>query len=86
MTKLLHFANPSLYPIWDSKICAFLTDKKHTVNHVESYLEYVQYCDELVRDARFGDVHRSVERKLTYAVSPYRAVELVFFTVAQRGR
>jgi hypothetical protein len=84
--KLLHFTNPDLYPIWDSKICAYIGGKTHTVNDIGTYLAYVENCEELIRDERFADIHASIERKLGYSVSPLRAVELVMFTTAKRDR
>lgn len=84
-SKLLHFVNPHLYPIWDSRISRFITGKAYHyfVNDVASYLAYLAMCQTLVQDARFPAFHRSVEHKLGYAVSPLRAVELVIYTTAQ---
>jgi len=85
-SKLLHFANPYLYPIWDSKICEYLGNRAYhyVVNSVERYLDYLQNCEELIQEECFVNVHRSVEERLGYAVSPYRAVELVLFASATR--
>lgn len=84
-SKLLHFVNPHLYPIWDSRICAYMGCKAHTVNRIDIYVAYVCNCEGLIQDERFADVQRSIEKKLAYVVSPFRAVELVIFAGARRG-
>jgi hypothetical protein len=85
-SKLLHFANPYLYAIWDSRICEYLSNRAYhyVVNSIDRYLDYLQNCEELIQEERFVDIHRSVEARLGYAVSPYRAVELVLFASATR--
>jgi hypothetical protein len=57
----------------------------HIVNDIETYVDYLRNCEELVEDERFADIQRSIEEKLAYAVSPFRAVELVLFASARRG-
>jgi len=85
-SKLLHFVNPRLCAIWDSRICKYLEGRAHAylVNSVDRYLAYLGVCDNLVRNPRFAKPHESVERKLGYAVSGLRAVELILFYASRR--
>ena len=82
LSKLLHFINPDLYPMWDSNVYRFIVGERghpYQINNVGAYLSYVGNCDELIRHQVFGEVHRSVEAAVRYPVSAYRAAELVMF-------
>lgn len=81
-SKLLHFVAPDQFAIWDSKIYAFVFEKKphnYRVNEVASYRSYLNMLARIRGDARFNAFHASVNRKVGYSVSPLRAVELVMF-------
>jgi hypothetical protein len=81
-SKLLHFVAPDQFAIWDSKIYAFVFEKKphnYRVNEVASYRSYLDMLGRIRVDARFKEFHDSVNRKIGYSVSPLRAVELVMF-------
>ncbi len=81
-SKLLHFVSPENFAIWDSKIYSFVHEQKpynHRVNRVGAYLEYIGKLNELKADLRFKAFHRSVEQKIGYPVSAFRALELVMF-------
>ena len=86
-SKLLHFVNPRLYPIWDSRICRHLEGRSHAylVNSVDRYLAYLGLCDDIVRNPRFAKPHASIESKLGYAVSALRAIELVLFYASKKA-
>ena len=83
---MLHFVNPELYPIWDSKICAYLIGKRHAyvVNDVTNYILYLEHCQALIQDARFEETHRVVKEQLGYPVSACRTVELILFAAANQ--
>lgn len=81
-SKLLHFVNPEAFAIWDSKIYRFLHQKPAyhaSVNNVDTYASYLDYLRSLMQDPRFLGFHSSVNRKMGYAVSPLRALEVVMF-------
>ena len=81
-SKLLHFVAPDRFAIWDSKIYAFIFQKKphnYRVNDVAAYRRYLSLLAGIRSDPRFDAFHESVNRKIGYAVSPLRAVELVMF-------
>lgn len=85
-SKLLHFVHPELYPIWDSKICVYLTGKRYAyvVNNVATYIAYLEHCHTLVQEAHFEQIHRLVQERLGYPVSACRAVELILFAAANQ--
>ena len=81
-SKMLHFVAPHKYAIWDSKIYAFVHEKKaynYRVNNVDLYIKYLEALDGLEKKNEFGAFHQSVNRKIGYEVSSKRAIELVMF-------
>ncbi|MDF1821050.1 MAG: hypothetical protein P1U64_05745 [Alcanivoracaceae bacterium] len=81
-SKLLHFVVPHKYAIWDSKIYAFVHEKKaynYRVNDVDLYVKYLEALEELEGKEQFGAFHRSVNGKIGYDVSCKRAIELIMF-------
>ena len=81
-SKLLHFVSPQHFPIWDSKIYAFVFQEKphnYRVSQVSRYRQYLAQLAQLQKDSRFTSFHSSVIRKVGYQVSELRALELVMF-------
>ena len=90
-SKLLHFVNPRIYPMWDRWVWSYWARKwprnyrNDKMNNVDNYLAYLIDCDDLVQDRRFPQLHRLVERGLPYGVSPFRAVEQIMFHGGREG-
>ena len=81
-SKVLHFAAPELYPIWDSRVAYFLrarAKKKHQEAKVAQYLAYTYLCAELGREARASALCAQVGRAFEAELSPLRALELVMY-------
>lgn len=81
-SKLLHFVSPQHFPIWDSKIYAFVFQEKphnYRVSQVSKFRQYLAQLEQLRKDTRFASFHTSVNQKVGYAVSEIRALELVMF-------
>lgn len=81
-SKLLHFVSPDHFPIWDSKIYAFVFNEKphnYRVSQVSKYRKYIWMLEQLRKDQRFPKFHSSVSRKVGYQISALRALELVMF-------
>jgi hypothetical protein len=81
-SKLLHFAAPDAFAIWDSRIYAFLNGKRPHHYQVRDVKAYTAYLDKLTYWSKSPgiDVFReTVNRKIGYAVSTMRAMELVMF-------
>jgi hypothetical protein len=85
-SKLLHFAAPERFAIWDSKIYAFVFEEKpynYRVNRSEPYRQYLATLVEICARPAFPAFRASVNAKLGYDVSSLRAIELVMFLNAQ---
>ena len=87
-SKLLHFINPKSYAIWDSNVCGYINGKAYSyqVSNVQNYLGYLDNCREITLNPRFEQVHASMNRKIGYDVTPYRALELVMFKTGAGSR
>jgi hypothetical protein len=81
-SKLLHFALPTSFAIWDSNIYAFIFQEKahhYRVNCASPYKSYLGQLELYRLDARFPQFHESVNKKIGYDVSGLRALELIMF-------
>jgi hypothetical protein len=80
-SKLLHFINPNVYAIWDSRVCNFLTGKSHKqkVENIERYWSYLDLCLKVAQSPRFAQIHNAFIHKIGYHVSPMRTIEQIMF-------
>ena len=88
-SKLLHFVAPNSFAIWDSKVYSFVHEKPpyhHRVNAVDAYVAYLELLAQLAARQEFGNFHASIQQKIGYAVSPFRALELVMYLNAPAMR
>lgn len=81
ITKLLHFINPEIYPIWDSKIYKYWSGNKTIsgIDKPENYLEFIRQMNEITEHKDFEQIQNLIESKLLYKVSSMRALELLIF-------
>lgn len=80
-SKLLHFINPEIYAIWDSRVYRYLT-KKEPYNQVEDankYLTYLSFCDYIISNPQFSQLHETIEDKVGSKLTKMRAIEFMFF-------
>ena len=82
-SKLLHFVNPNVYAIWDSRVCKYIHGTAYQVGSIECYCEYLDICRQLVAHLGFPALHASINSKIGYDVSSYRAVEIVMYSAAR---
>ncbi|WP_332846994.1 DUF6308 family protein [Pseudomonas lactucae] len=81
-SKLLHFVNPDAFPIWDSRIYAFVHGVKahqYRVNNAAAYEHYIALLRDLQKDKRLATLRASIDKKMGYPVSALRALEVVMF-------
>jgi hypothetical protein len=85
-SKLLHFVNPSVFPIYDSHICRYFYGaiKDHNVNTKKRFYGYVNIIKELVADPAFCEsVYQPIAEALCKQgfdpVSELRGVEMAVF-------
>jgi hypothetical protein len=81
-SKLLHFVNPHVYAIWDSRVYRYLFGEKSQYHlHTPSlYQTYVHTCQQIATDSTFAPVHESINHKLGQPVTSLRAVEIIMYT------
>lgn len=85
-SKLLHFINPNVFTIWDSRVFRYLTQQYPTnekMGNCAAYLDYLEFCKKLIADPQFVVCKADVEEQVGYTISAMRTVELVMF---MRGR
>ena len=85
-SKLLHFINPKVYAIWDSKIYKyFYPNKKSTygIDQPSIYLDYLAELKEITNNKEFQNLLFKIESyfDLDYQITPFRAVELLIFEI-----
>jgi len=85
-SKLLHFINPSLYGIFDSRVYRYLTNNKSSygIDKPARYLAYLNALSSISCHAGYEDIHSHIENYFNYKLSPYRAIELVMFETDRR--
>ena len=81
VSKLLHFVNPNLYSIWDSRVYGYIHGEElYPYRQTPAnYLKDLTACREVTEHAAFGPVFESITQKLGYNVTKLRAAELVMF-------
>jgi len=81
VSKLLHFINPQVYAIWDSRVCNFLTGKSHKqkIEKIELFWSYLDLCERVTRARGFEQIHSSFADHIGYAISPMRIPEQIMF-------
>ena len=81
VSKLLHFINPNVYAIWDSRVCNFLTGKSlpYKVQKTELFWSYLDLCQEVAADPDFQVIHEKYKEKLGYEITPMRTIEQIMF-------
>lgn len=94
-SKLLHFTNPSVYPIWDSRVFQFLNRSDtapalkghhYQVNKATLYETYAQTCREVAVTTDFQPTYDSLIEQFrdlpgyeTFKITPLRALEYIMF-------
>lgn len=91
-SKLLHFANPDVFPIWDSNIESFRAQPDSDVTSVRQYLDYVSEVHDIRHDQGFptfySDFVAAYAARLaacgipTYKINEVRAIESAAFELA----
>jgi hypothetical protein len=80
-SKFLHFAAPSIFPIWDSKIASYFKCKSTERN------DYYAYCEALHRYLPSAIWPASLPRQLsTPEITPLRRLEFCLFRKASESK
>lgn len=81
-TKLLHFINPEIFAIWDSRVYNYLTGEKaynHRIGNCESYLSFLIFCKYLTERGEYEELHKSICKKIGYTMTKFRTVEMIMY-------
>lgn len=81
VSKLLHFINPEVYAIWDSRVCNFLTGKCHRqkVENIDLFWSYLDLCKKVSAAPEFNAIHERHVIKTGFEITPMRTVEQIMF-------
>ena len=81
VSKLLHFINPDVYAIWDSRVCNFLTGKTHKykVETPNLFWSYLDLCKRVSLDPAFEPIHERYKEKVGFEITPMRTIEQIMF-------
>ena len=81
VSKLLHFINPNVYAIWDSRVCNFLTGMSHKykVEKIDLFWSYLDLCKRVSIDPRFLPIHETYKEKVGFEITPMRTIEQIMF-------
>lgn len=84
-SKLLHFINPNLYAIWDSKIYTFLYQEKAHKHRVENIDKSMAYLELIRQMATYTQLEKIITDVQTHfkpnPISNIRAIEWMMFTM-----
>lgn len=88
LSKLLHFIAPDLYPIWDSNICFYWTNKKYQANNIMLYIKYREKLKEIIGKPEYNHIHKNVCDKIeSYKeVSRFRSCEMILFELGKQQK
>lgn len=82
-SKILHFINPNIIAIWDSRVYRYLTgqeyyeEKKGTC---EAFLDYLKFCKLLTQENTYSQIHSHVETQVGYVMTKFRTAELIMYS------
>ncbi len=82
-SKLLHFINPEIYAIWDSRVFRFLNKDrephKYRLEKPVTYLEYLNFINSMKEENGFDRFYELMKEKVGFEITKNRALELAFF-------
>jgi len=88
LSKLLHFINPKIYAIWDSRILRYITEHKSDsgISDPKNYLKYLCGIKEIKGHQNFPELHKLIQENFTYQIEPSRAIEIVMFEADRKNQ
>ena len=82
-SKLMHFINPEIIPIWDSRVYTYLTGLtaySYRVENINYFRDYLEFCNSLISDERFFQSRGIVQANVGYTMSNMRIADLVMYS------
>jgi hypothetical protein len=81
-SKLLHFINPDLYSIWDSRVYRYLYEEppyQYRLESISKHREYLSLVKKIEKDTRCNQLVDNVSSSIGYKISSNRTAELVMY-------
>lgn len=82
-SKLLHFINPNMYAIWDSKVYRALYNNKKpyqgAIKNPDKYYKYLNWIDNKIKQPSFDRFYEKIKSIIGNDITKYRAIEYVLF-------
>lgn len=90
-SKLLHFINPDVFPIWDSRVYLFLKKaagqgSSQNQNHIQSlefYASYIELCNNCLNEQGADNLINNYRQIVGYDASGLRVIEHLMFTLSR---
>jgi hypothetical protein len=89
VSKLLHFASPEIFAIWEPNVYRFVIEKRpfhYRMNSTREFADYHAKLKGLREDTQFPSFHSSVNQVVGYQVTALRALELAIFYCSRGNR
>lgn len=80
-SKLLHFVNPDIYAIWDSRVYSFLSGRSNyqDLHRPQLFWSYLDICNAVIGHDAFDAIHNRYVARLGFNISRIRTVEQILF-------
>jgi len=88
-SKILHFINPKIFAIWDSRVFRYLADKephRNRIDNYKSYLDYLEFCKYITEKPEYYKIHESIIKKVGYKMTKFRTLELLMYMKGGKGK
>jgi hypothetical protein len=88
-SKLLHFINPNIIAIWDSRVYRYLTEQEYYEDRkgiCEAFLDYLKFCDLLTQPNEYNQIHSFIEGQVGYPMTKLRTAELIMYSKGAKPR
>jgi hypothetical protein len=89
-SKLLHFINPNMFAIWDSRVLRYLTNRgsnSYRLDKSKLYLDFLKFCKYITNQPGYNEIHNLVVEKLNQGkMTKYRTVELIMYETERNSR
>ena len=80
LSKVLHFLNPRVFPIWDSRVALnFGISGHYNMKKKSMYIDYMRFVSTKIQDPQIHKVQSVFASKVGYNISAVRACEWVLF-------
>ena len=84
LSKVLHFMNPEIFPIWDSKVAKnFGVSGHYKMKQKDIYIQYMKFVFSKLDLKVVSGVQQAFVSQVGYEVSQVRACEFILFTIAE---